>query len=63
MPGAAQDVYQPLQVVAQQLVHAGYRGAAIMECGRGADDAYNMKRFRDYMRWLLEDYVPGVPVQ
>ena len=43
-------------------MNAGFDGAAIPECGRGADGAYNMRRFRDYMVWLRDEYIPNVPM-
>jgi sugar phosphate isomerase/epimerase len=62
MTGArADEGSQPIDVMVRTLVQAGYKGAAIQECGRGADHAYNLKCFRDYLRWLLDEYVPNVP--
>lgn len=52
---------QPIATLVQHLVAAGYQGAAIHECGRG-DHAYALIRFRDYLRWLLDEYVPNVPL-
>ncbi|MBI4552687.1 MAG: TIM barrel protein [Candidatus Latescibacteria bacterium] len=57
----ADEGTQPIYAYAQAFIAAGYDGAAIHECGRGADYAYNMRRFLDYMRWLLDEYVPNVP--
>jgi hypothetical protein len=42
------------------LANSGYAGAALHECGRGSDPAYSLKRFRDYFRWLLDEYIPAV---
>lgn len=56
----ADEGSQPIQTIVQHLLRAGYRGAAILECGRGADEAYNMKRFRDYLHWLIDDYGSSV---
>jgi hypothetical protein len=56
----ADEGVQPLGALVGELVAAGYRGAAIHECGRG-DQAYALLRFRDYLRWLLDDYLPNVP--
>jgi sugar phosphate isomerase/epimerase len=56
----ADEGTQPVATIARLLANAGYRGAAIHECGRGHDHAYSLKRFRDYFRWLLDEYVPAV---
>jgi hypothetical protein len=59
-PAHADEGTQPVGLIARLLTAAGHSGAAIHECGRGSDDAYSLKRFHDYFRWLLDDYVPGV---
>jgi sugar phosphate isomerase/epimerase len=61
LPSYADEGSQPLDAYAQILVNAGYQGAAILECGRGANGAYTMKRFVDYFRWLLDVYIPNLP--
>jgi hypothetical protein len=58
-PAHADEGTQPVGLIANLLATLGYTGAAIHECGRGNDDAYSLKRFRDYFRWLLDDYGPG----
>jgi|GEM_PF-2252724 sugar phosphate isomerase/epimerase len=60
-PVHADEGTQPIHAYAQALVQAGYSGVAIHECGRGADYGYAMRRFLDYMRWLLDEYIPNVP--
>ena len=58
----ADEGTQPIGTFAQLFVNAGFDGAAYHECGRGADRSYAMKRFCDYFRWLLDEYIPNVPV-
>ncbi len=59
-PAHADEGTQPVGAIARLLAGAGYTGAAIQECGRGNDHAYSLKRFRDYFRWLLDEYIPAV---
>jgi sugar phosphate isomerase/epimerase len=56
----ADEGTQPVGTICRLLANRGYRGAAIHECGRGSDYGYSLKRFRDYFRWLLDEYIPAV---
>jgi hypothetical protein len=51
----------PIGEMTRIFTRAGFTGAAIHECGRGSDPAYALKRFTDYMRWLMDEYVPNMP--
>ena len=51
----------PIGEMLRIFAKAGFKGAAIHECGRGADPAYSLKRFTDYMKWLRDEYVPNMP--
>jgi sugar phosphate isomerase/epimerase len=59
-PAHADEGTQPVGTIARRLAETGYAGAAVHECGRGTDAAYRLKRFLDYFKWLLEEYLPGV---
>ncbi len=61
-PAHADEGAQPVGAYAQIFANASFDGAAIHECGRGADYGYNLIRFRDYFRWLLDEYIPNVPL-
>ena len=51
----------PIGEMMRIFIKAGFKGAAIHECGRGGDPAYSLKRFTDYMKWLRDEYVPNMP--
>ena len=57
----ADEGTQPIGTYALHFLNAGFNGAVVPECGRGADAAYNLRRFCDYMVWLRDEYVPNMP--
>jgi sugar phosphate isomerase/epimerase len=60
-PAHADEGSQPIGTYAQIFAAAGFDGAVIHECGHGEDKPYNLIRFRNYFRWLLDEVIPNVP--
>lgn len=57
---------QPIDLMVQNLAGVGYKGAVIVECGRGPEYATNpatLLRSRDYLCWLRDVYAPAVPTR
>ncbi len=49
---------QPIAAMGQAFWDAGFRGAAILESGGGADFTAALRRHVTYLRWLVEEYWP-----
>jgi sugar phosphate isomerase/epimerase len=57
---------QPIGLMSQHLVAAGFDGAVIMECGRGFEYSVapaTLIRSRDYLAWIRDVYAPEVPLR
>ena len=57
---------QPMSLMVQNLVDAGFSGGVILECGRGFEYSVapaTLLRSRDYLTWLRDVYAPAVPTR